>query len=317
MEDNDTAFFGIGMIVLIVFSSVVFVYAFLFVSIAPNQYGIGVTGITNVAELDQVYENGLHYRPFGHFLIFPATLQSIEFSDIQEQEDKPDPIGRLSTRSLDGLDVSFRLNFNFKLIKDEITDLYTTFGNTWRQDITQIARGTLRAAASHFRAIQFFNNASIIEATMENALDLALREAHAELGFFQLKGVQLPEAFESALERVQTARQEIEIAQFEQDAARIRADTLIIQAQAQANITIVDAMANAERIRIEAQAIADQLNITITAQGLAFLQVGNALGFNTTELLTYIWIQAILQHDESLLIIGTNTPIIIQPATGG
>ena len=299
--------------IIFIIGSSVFVFTFLLVPIAPNQYGIAVTGITNVAEFDDVYENGLYWRPFGHFLIFPANLQSVEFADVAESEDSPDPIGRLSTRSMDGLDVSFRINFNFKLIKGEVIDLYQQFGNTWREDIIQISRGTLRTSASHFRAIDFFNNASVIESSMENDLSSALNDAHAELGFFQLKGVRLPVAFENALERVQTAQQEIEIAQFEQDAARIRADTLIIEAQAQANITIIEANADAEKIRINAEAIADQLNITITAQGQAFLAVGNDMGFNTTELLTYMWIQAILEHDESLLIIGSDTPIILNP----
>ena len=303
---------GIGStIILFIIGSVVFVFVFLLVPVAPNQYGIGITGVTNVAEFDKVYENGLYWRPFGHFLIFPANLQSVEFADVAESETSPDPIGRLSARSMDGLDVSFRINFNFKLIKNEVIDLYQQFGNTWREDIVQISRGTLRTSASQFRAIHFFNNASMIEITMESELTDALKQAHADLGFFQLKGVRLPIAFESALERVQTAQQEIEIAQFEQDAARIRAQTLIIEAQAQANITIIEAEAEAEKIRINAGAIADQLNITITAQGEAFLQVGQDMGFNTTEMLTYMWIQAILEHDESLLIIGADTPIIL------
>ncbi len=299
------------LVLLIVFNTI-FAFVFLLAPIAPNQYGIGVTGITNKIELDQVYENGLHYRPFGTFILYPANLVSVEFANVAEDDSAPDPIGRQEVRSQDGLDVSFRINFNYRLIKEEIIPLYQDFNNRWQQEIIDIARGALRTASGQFTAIQFFNNVSMIQESLRVALDKALSSAHAKLAFFQLKGVKLPDAFEAALERVQTSQQQIEVAEYEQEEARVRANTLIIEAEAQAEIVLVEANAEAERIRIHAEAIADELNITITAKGLALLEVANSLGLNTTEILTYMWIQAIELHDESLLIIGADTPVLIQ-----
>ena len=66
----------------------------------------------------------------------------------------------------------------------------------------------------------------------------------------------------------------------------------------------------AVKLTVQAKAVADQLNITITAQGMAFFEVATQLGLNQTEILTYMFIQAIMEHDESLLIIGDSSPLL-------
>ena len=85
-------------------------------------------------------------------------------------------------------------------------------------------------------------------------------------------------------------RQERIIAQYEQEAAIIRAQTAIIEAQAQANITLLQANASAEAFLIQINAEAKAVNITLTAEALAYYALAQTLGLNSTELLSYLWI---------------------------
>ena len=62
---------------------------------------------------------------------------------------------------------------------------------------------------------------------------------------------------------------------------------------------------------IEAQAAAQALNITITAEGEALFNLAQTLGLNQTELLIYLWINALEELDDTYLIIGMDTPTIL------
>ncbi len=42
--------------------------------------------------------------------------------------------------------------------------------------------------------------------------------------------------------------------------------------------------------------------------------MGQQLNLTSTELLALLWVMAIRDHDDSALIIGTNTPILIETA---
>jgi len=62
-------------------------------------------------------------------------------------------------------------------------------------------------------------------------------------------------------------------------------------------------------INMEAQATA--LNITLTAEQLAYYAIGQQLNLTFSELLALLGIMAVQDHDSPLLIIGTDTPVLI------
>ncbi len=147
---------------------------------------------------------------------------------------------------------------------------------------------------------------------MEQYLADAIAEMFADIIYFQMREIDLPDEFEEALKQVQIAQQQYQIALFEQQAAIVRAETTIIEAQALANITIITAEANAEAYIINMEAQAEALNITLTAERLAYYAMGQQLNLTSTELLALLWIMAIEEHEDSMLIIGTNTPVLIE-----
>ncbi|MFX0086277.1 MAG: SPFH domain-containing protein [Candidatus Hodarchaeota archaeon] len=300
-----------SLIGLLIVSGGIVGYFFLaFDSIGYNQYGLNQNDLSQQIE-DRVYEKGLyHIGLLHHFIKFPKTVQKIEFFDTLGEPG--DTYGPLNSRTKDGLMIHIQLAFHYRLRKDDILSLYSTFALDYEDRFVGQARTTIRDVASLFNAIEFFNNRSSIGDLMQLELTTDIDIMYAEIVYFQMREIDLPDEFEEALKQVQIAQQQYQIALYEQQAAIVTAQTAIIEAQAQANITVLSAEASAEAYIIQMNATAQALNITLRAESLAYYAMGQQLNLTSSELLTLLWIKAITEHDQSLLIIGADTPIILQ-----
>lgn len=307
-------------------------------TIEENEYGLVKDTITGKVD-DKVYTAGRYdIGLFSDFIKFPSTWQSIEFipggdekdsDDDKEDKDDDDDDEKeeesttdvedqgyagdtpITTRSEDGLGVEIDLSFQYKLSKDKLYDIYKDFGINYGEYIAKTARSIIRDIASAYTAIEFFYNRTAIGNDMLNALEGKEDKFYIDIGEFQLRQIDLPDQFEEAIELTEVAKQEIKIAEYQQQSAVIRANTLILEALAQANISIIEAEAQAEITIIEAQAAADSLNITMTTEGIMLAEIMATVGLNSTQLLTYLWIKAIEEHDSAYLIICENTPTIM------
>ena len=140
----------------------------------------------------------------------------------------------------------------------------------------------------------------------------------ANIPGFQLRSIDLPDSFEDALERAEVARQEIEIAQLNQQSALVQAQTLILEADAAKNRTIINANASAQAFIIQMQAQADSVNITLTAEQEAYYAFSQLLNMTSAELLSYLWIKALQEigNAGNLVIVGQDSPTLILDSSG-
>jgi regulator of protease activity HflC (stomatin/prohibitin superfamily) len=293
---------------LVISISMVGIWLFTFRDVNPNNYGIKFDYITNNVEEEHIYEPGKYFVPFSTFIQFPSTLQTLEFTDEHTADSD-----MLHSRTSDGLDVNLQISFQYQIIKDELFELFHSFDVDYEDVFIRIASDSLKDVASDFTAISFLNNRTIIGNNMADILNNSLVPAYANVRFFQLRVVDLPDAFEQAIQEAEVARQNVQTASFHQQEAIIRAQTQILEAQAKANITLLEANASAQAFIIQTEAQAEAVNISLTAERIAYYALAQELGFNSTELLSYLWIMAIMEHDSSYLIIGTETPIILSP----
>ncbi len=283
------------IIVLIVAITGISITAASFESVDVTEYALKQNLLTRKIE-DEVYEAGFYYTGLLEaFIKFPAIWQSVEFSPASDASDIA-----IHTRTEDGLDLTIDISFQYRLVKSNLTTLYKEYGSLYEDYLLKIARGVIRDIAGQYDALEFFYDRDIISGAMVTALQGKEKVLHIQIGEFQLRQIDLPDSFESAIEDVEIAKQEIKKAEYEQQAATIRAKTLIVEAQAQYNIT-----------KIEANAYAEALDIRLTAEGVAYAKMMQEVGFNQTQILTYLWIKAIEEHDSSYLIIGENTPAIL------
>lgn len=283
-------------------------------SLDYDEYGLKKNRFTNVVDQNTVYDTGLYWTgPMYKFVKMPKLVQNIEFS---RDDDTDEDV--VYGKTLDGLEVDVEVSFSYRLNRTQVGLLYTQYGDTYRDEIIRRSRDIARDVCSHFNGTDFIRNRTGVGISMEQQMRTALEHVYIEVVSFQLRDVTLPLAFEQALANIEIARAQYELALREQEAAIVRAQTAVINASAQANITIIQAQASADSYMITMQAQADALNITLTAEIESYYALGQALNLTSDQLLAYLWIQAIEYHDDSLLIIGMDTPILIDPEqTGG
>jgi regulator of protease activity HflC (stomatin/prohibitin superfamily) len=293
------------LITLILTGGVVIFFSFK--SVGATSYGLKINWI-NKRISEDAYGPGFHFIGIEHeFIRFPSTTIEVQFFESADD----DATSPLDSRSSDGLLIEIQLSFHYRLVKEDLYDLYKTFAKRYNDAISGQARSTLRDVAANYKAIEFFFNRTQIANDMELALSEELGDMFSYVVFFQLREFDLPDDFEESIRKVQIAQQDIEAAKYEQQAAIIRAETAIFEAVAFKNATIVNAEATAEAFLINIDAQAQALNITLTAERLAYYAFAETLNMSSSELLAYLWIKAIMEHDESMLIIGTNTPAIV------
>ena len=278
-----------------------------FEKVNTNKYGLDRSVFTGKVNTDRVYEAGMHYIGVGHeFIEFPIAQQTIKYYTSEDNS--------VTGRTQDGLAISLDISFQYQLTKESIIDIYKNHGTDYEGVFWQFARDVIRDVASLYTAIDFFNNRTSIGRAIEESMEAEFFSEFFEIlvPAFQLLQIDLPDTFEDALERAEVARREIEIVQLQQQTALIEAETKILEAQAQYNVTLIEAQADADAFLTIINAQAEAVNITLTAERDAYYGLAQALNMTTTELLTYMWIQALTQigDDGNLIIIGDNTPFI-------
>ena len=100
-------------------------------------------------------------------------------------------------------------------------------------------------------------------------------------------------------------------AQFDKDAKTVKATTDVILSQKAAEITIIEAQADANAQILQAAAVANGTKIKVDAESQAFQSLSSSLDLNTSELLSYLWITAVRDHDSSNLLVNLDKPTLL------
>lgn len=201
------------------------------------------------------------------FVIFPATVRTIEFSDRPWQHTSR----KLHTRTKEGLGLHLSISFQYQLIPEDIPKLYALTNSNYESLFTRIARDQLLEAAAVYEGPQYWLQRKEIGQHMMRLVDGQLKNSYATLWGLQLLLIDLPDQFEHSITMTQVQKQMTKTRENEQVAAGIRADIevmgadynrqiKIIQAGADANYTLNTKLAEAEaakrKIDAEAEALA-------------------------------------------------------------
>jgi len=232
-----------------------------------NEYGLILNWVTKTIG-NEVYHGGTHLIGFWNtFVVFPATIQTIEFSERPWMHTSTS----LHTRTKEGLGLHLSISFQYKLNPSDIPKLYALTNFNYEGLFTRIARDQLLEAASEYEGPQYWQNRKVIGDHMRRLVDQQLRDSYASLWGLQLLVIDLPDQYEMSITMTQVQQQMAKTRRNEQVAAGIRADTevmnadynkqiKVIQAGADANYTLETKLAKAEaakrRITAEAEALA-------------------------------------------------------------
>lgn len=303
-HDNEARNAAIGFILVIILILGAFIYFFIAnpETVAFDEYGIEEKFISG--ELTgEIYESGFHYVGWNRDLIkVKSTFKTVEFKETSS----------LKTRTQDGLALSLELSLQYRLIKDRVITLYKEFKDDIDNQVVRVARDVLRDIASLYAGVDYFSDRTAIGNAMEVAIYDVLYELGVELGDYQLRQVDLPDDFEQRITDLEKARQDVLIATEQQKREIIEAETLLEIATINAERKVIDAQGEAEAFIISVEAMANATYIELNATGQALYDFAKVMGFNATQLLAYLWIQALLKIGEfgNMVIITENTPIL-------
>mmetsp|Transcript_69746 Transcript_69746/g.181714 ORF Transcript_69746/g.181714 Transcript_69746/m.181714 type:complete len:401 (-) Transcript_69746:152-1354(-) len=235
-------------------------------AVEQNQYGLKYNWVTKSISTD-VFHGGTHFiGPWNAFVTFPATVQTIEFSDRFGQRTAE----KLHTRTKEGLGLHLSISFQYRLLPDELHKLYRLTNTQYEMLFTRIARDQMLEAASQYEGPQYWLQRHEIGNRMKGLVSQQLRDSYADLWGLQLLVIDLPDRYEQSITMTQVQQQLIKTRTNQQAAASIRADTevmkadfdskvQVVQAEAQANYTLETRMAEAEaakrKIAAEAEAL--------------------------------------------------------------
>jgi len=259
-----------------------------------QEIGINYSWISETVE-PRAYTSGRYYLGLGnHFIKFPKQVKSITFvDDVTGQTQGP----ALQSRTKDGLNVRLEVSFQYRLLISDVYSLYTTLGAKYEQTFVRMAIEQLTTAATMHNAHYFFTNRTVISEEMHLMLKKHFKEhAFAEVPFFQLRTVHLPNEFEDAIKETQVKQQEIQIATLEQKTNRVSYQTNVLKAEQAVKVMQNQAAAEAASIAAANEAYCEQYKVTQNLQSEALKTLMGAAGWDSQQLLEYLRIRAVRDH---------------------
>jgi len=259
-----------------------------------QEIGLNYSWISETVE-SKPYASGRYYLGLGnHFIKFPRMVKSVFFvDDLTGETQGP----ALQSRTKDGLTVRLEVSFQYRLKTSELFKLYTTLGSLYEQTFVRMAIEQLTTASTMHNAHYFFSNRTVISQEMHAMLDGHFQEhAFAEVPFFQLRTVHLPNEFEDAIKDTQVKQQEIQIATLEQKTNRVTYETNVLKAEQAVKVMQNEADAEAAAILAQNNAYCEQYKVTQNLQSEALKGLMSAAGWDVKQLLEYMRIRAVREH---------------------
>jgi hypothetical protein len=229
-----------------ILSFIVFVLIISLDSLEPLQVGITYNKITKTVGTE-TYESGRYIiGPFKSFLVYPANLVTIEFSDSKYKTSEP-----LQTRTAEGLGLTLYVSYQYQINKTEIHKLYNLANVNYHGTFVRISRDVILKIASMYNATNYWTDRQKIGEHMKNALDEELKKAYTRCISLQLIRVDLPASYENSIVATQVEVQKTSMRKFEQTAELIRQNISVIISEGEQKIRITNATGSSEAYRVK------------------------------------------------------------------
>lgn len=261
-----------------------------------QELGLNYNFLTETIE-NRTYCCGRYYLGlYNHFHRFPRVVNTMYFgSAALAGVAVRGP--QLRSRTKDGLTVFLEVSLQFKLKFDGIYDLYQSFGKDYQPILLRMAMEQLSIAATEHEAQAFFTNRTGLATQMHLRVDSHFR-AHgfSEVPFLQLITVNLPTAFEDAIQDTQVKEQEIKVARALQESQRVAYKTSLVQARQFVKVLHQQAEGQMFDINAQNEAYCRQYALTQRLQSKALIDIAKGVNWNTSQVLEWLKIRAVREH---------------------
>lgn len=283
-------------------------------SVEITEYGLSHNTITRKVE-KRPYISGRYWiGPWCYFIKFPSVVKTIQFSDSRLQNDlgideQGDPM--LRSRTADGLDVTIELSFQYQLHGEKLYELYTTAGagRDFHDLYVRVAVDRLTEIATEYTANEFFVDRTRIGKAMEKLLkdDFEAR-LYATIFSFQLRSVGLPDEFEKAIQKTEVKKQDVHVAEAEQQSTKVALETELMKAKRRTKVKANNAEGLAESVMLDNAADIEQFTATQEKAAESYKGVLKELDNKENELLAYVQSRVIRDHISDKVTLGLNLP---------
>eukprot|EP00450_Noctiluca_scintillans_P004391 CAMPEP_0194487480 /NCGR_PEP_ID=MMETSP0253-20130528/7740_1 /TAXON_ID=2966 /ORGANISM="Noctiluca scintillans" /LENGTH=351 /DNA_ID=CAMNT_0039327703 /DNA_START=6 /DNA_END=1061 /DNA_ORIENTATION=+ len=283
--------------------------------VVPRTLGIKYNRFTKNAETSYIYEPGRYLLgPWNTFVVFPAGVQSIEFTDNRYLRKLGTRFDALHTRTKDGLALHLQLALQYRLQKANLGHLYNEFNLQYEQVFSNTIRDELVRTASQYEATHLWTARHSFNLELQAKVNNALKSMYADCWALQLIEIELPENFENSIVLTQVQKQLEETRDYEQQASVVRAKTDVLEATFDRQVTVIEAEANANFTRTTkgASALAEQRVVEAQAEVLnTFVQ---ELSLNAEQLIQFQRYTSLRNMDEATVFVGFDDSVQGQTA---
>eukprot|EP00927_Polykrikos_kofoidii_P065113 TRINITY_DN60904_c0_g1_i1.p1 TRINITY_DN60904_c0_g1~~TRINITY_DN60904_c0_g1_i1.p1 ORF type:complete len:371 (+),score=70.89 TRINITY_DN60904_c0_g1_i1:139-1113(+) len=276
-------------------------------SVLPLQYGIQVNWVTRQVNTKKVYRGGRHLiGPWNSFIAFPSNAVTVTFSEAESN-------GLLATRTKDGLSLTLSLSFQYRVVEQELGELYKLANMQYEPLFLRNARDVLLKAAADYEAFEYWQAREKIGKEMQVLLHERLSTVHARCAGLQIMIIELPTEFEDSIVATQVQEQMIKTKQNEQQALRIQADTTVLQAAYSRNVTVTrnSAESTFQQITRIAEATANQRMLDAESSAMQYAQ--ELLHLSTDEMVVYQQFLAYQNLQNASFVYGLGNAMLTLP----
>ena len=233
------------------------------------------------------------------FLKFPTTLQTVEYST-----DGDSDAGALDSFSSEGQQILIEASFQYRLRAGSLVDLYKRFRQDYHTTYISVGQSAIKNAATNFTLTDYFSQRETIRTAMQKAVQDVLEPLYADVEDFQLRAIDLPDAFESDVVNKIVKAQEAITERVKQQVEVIRQETNVLVGSINANISVVAAPAEADAFLIVQRAEAKGIEQLADAESQGLETIQSTLGFTTEQLLTYFYQQVVKTKKSARIVVG-------------
>lgn len=181
----------------------------------------------------------------GRHVVAPADVMKTFSATVLDSETELDCV------SQDGLVIGVRQRTQFFINQDELrTILYDHYDQDGLRDVVQTCiHSSIRDACGTFTGENYFGDRSGVEITMnKNVTTLLANGFHVKPTFLQLENLNMPAAFQAAVQNAQLAKESVDIALNQRPGLLIKKQTEYLQAVESGKSVVIQGEADARSI---------------------------------------------------------------------
>ncbi|CAJ1413810.1 unnamed protein product [Effrenium voratum] len=260
--------------------------ALLSLQAVPNlHYGIRYNNAQKWADIDNVYTSGRYFiGPWNSFVLFPALVQNVEFSNAFALAASGNRYPALHTRTKEGLALNLEVALQYKLRQQDVGKLYTEFNVDSESFFVSTIRDTLIKVAADYEAHHLWDQRKQVGDQMQREVNTVLNRTCWGL---QLLDIALPKAFDESIVMTQVQNQAIATEKFAQESAQIRAVTHVIESKFDKDIKVISASGEANYTLITKTAKANAKKLVLDTEATVLKKIKDELHLLNENLVLY------------------------------